>query len=105
MRKLIVVDAVEVWRTAISSRGRKGVEAPAIAIIEAALSRAREEGVRLGLDAAAKVADEGRGHWRDKCDVTKNSREGRDYETMAIACVHVSAAISALDPAAIQRGE
>lgn len=52
--------------------------------------------VRKVLEAAAGVADEGNVHWRNKAGSTANKRESRDYETMAIACCHVSAAIKAL---------
>lgn len=44
-------------------------------------------------EKAAQVADKGRDYWHDKCNATKNRRESRDYETMAIACVHVAYAI------------
>lgn len=56
------------------------------------------------LEAAAGVADEGNVHWRDKAGAAPNKRESRDYETMAIACCHVSAAIKSLDPATILAG-
>jgi len=59
------------------------------------------EGVALGIEAAAAEAVKGRNYWRDKCEATKNRRESRDYETMAIACVHIEHAAKALDPAAI----
>ncbi len=62
---------------------------------------AEERGAKMALEAAAKVADEGHAHWRDKSGRTANKRESRDYETMAIACVHVSAAIRQIDPAAL----
>jgi len=62
---------------------------------------AEERGARMALEAAAKVAEEGHAHWRDKSGRTANKRESRDYETMAIACVHVSAAIRQIDPAAL----
>lgn len=48
------------------------------------------------IEAAAGVASEGNVHWRDKSAATANKRESRDYETMAIACVHVEASILAL---------
>jgi hypothetical protein len=69
--------------------------------IQAVIAAAEERGARMALEAAAKVADEGHTHWRDKSGTTANKRESRDYETMAIACVHVSAAIRQIGPAAL----
>lgn len=57
---------------------------------------ARQAGVRQGLDMAAGVVEEGSSRWRDKSSATANKRESRDYETMAIACIHVAAAIRKL---------
>lgn len=48
------------------------------------------------LEEAAQVADKGNAGWLKKRDVTANKKEARDYETMAIACSHVAAAIRAL---------
>lgn len=48
------------------------------------------------LEEAAQVADKGNTGWLKKRDVTANKKEARDYETMAIACSHVAAAIRAL---------
>ena len=48
------------------------------------------------LEEAAKLADRGNAAWLEKRDVTANKKEARDYETMAIACSHVAAAIRAL---------
>lgn len=48
------------------------------------------------LEEAAQVADKGSTAWLKKRDVTANKKEARDYETMAIACSHVAAAIRAL---------
>jgi hypothetical protein len=65
----------------------------------------REQAILAGMEimreAAAREGERGRNYWRDKCNATKARRESRDYETMAIACVHVEHAIHALDPAAI----
>lgn len=54
------------------------------------------EGRRQMREEAAGVAGEGNEHWRSKSGVTKDRRESRDYETMAIACAHVQAAIRAI---------
>lgn len=56
----------------------------------------RQAGVQQGLDMAAGVVEEGSSRWRDKSSATANKRESRDYETMAIACIHVAAAIRKL---------
>lgn len=59
-------------------------------------ARHRQAGVQQGLDMAAGVVEEGYSRWRDKSSATANKRESRDYETMAIACIHVAAAIRKL---------
>lgn len=59
-------------------------------------ARHRQAGVQQGLDMAAGVVEEGSSRWRDKSSATANKRESRDYETMAIACIHVAAAIRKL---------
>jgi len=62
----------------------------------AMLDKYRQAGVQQGLDMAAGVVEEGYSRWRDKSSATANKRESRDYETMAIACIHVAAAIRKL---------
>ncbi len=62
----------------------------------AMLDKYRQAGVQQGLDMAAGVVEEGSSRWRDKSSATANKRESRDYETMAIACIHVAAAIRKL---------
>ena len=61
-----------------------------------AIAEAEARGVQQGLDMAAGVVEEGSSRWRDKSSATANKRESRDYETMAIACIHVAAAIRKL---------
>lgn len=56
------------------------------------------------LEEAAKIADNGNAGWLKKRDVTANKKEARDYETMAIACSHVAAAIRALSSQPVADG-
>lgn len=56
------------------------------------------------LEEAAKIADKGNAGWLKKRDVTANKKEARDYETMAIACSHVAAAIRALSSQPVADG-
>lgn len=56
------------------------------------------------LEEAAQVADKGNTGWLKKRDVTANKKEARDYETMAIACSHVAAAIRALSSQPVADG-
>jgi hypothetical protein len=55
-----------------------------------------DRGWNAAIEAAADKAIKGRNFWRDKCEATKNRRESRDYETMAITCGHIEHAISQL---------
>ncbi|WP_407976140.1 hypothetical protein ACJKIH_03185 [Brucella pseudogrignonensis] len=56
------------------------------------------------LEEAARVADKGNTGWLKKRDVTANKKEARDYETMAIACSHVAAAILSLSSQPVADG-
>ena len=65
--------------------------------ILAACQALHDEGMRAGIEAAAKVCKEGAAVYRKRSSIEPNKRNARDYESMAIACVHTEFAIRAID--------
>ena len=65
--------------------------------ILAACQALHDDGMRAGIEAAAMQCKEGAAVYRKQSSIEPNKRNARDYESMAIACVHAEFAIRDID--------